>query len=491
MAQIVCDVCGGDLLKDGEFFVCQTCGCKYSLEEVRRKLTGGGAPAPAAAPAAPAAVQVSNAAQVENLMKMAQSAYDSKNYAKAEDFCDQVIAMDSGNYEAWKLKGEAINYQITAKNPRILEVYNCLMSAYRTLESADEGEKKGKADELMRTMKVCMEGEVNFWVDQFESGRPTAASLAKIKSTYNECRRMLKNAFDEFGMGGTIYLKYFDNLFCNKANQTCVSAWKSTVAYNYFRDSLGNLGAGWNRKLNKKEYIRSSNYRPNENIRSTFVEESGLLVDLLKFCTTLFNDMTIPKTKENIYSNMAYFTTVPSDQVSYKAMVSTTTNGYGAVINKQEYYEIDRYLTDGAKQARAKQAAEYTAKEQEAIQEGKQKKIDDYWKQHAEEKEKLVSELDALKKQDEELSKQLDAVPGGDDIKRLAEQINGLEAQKKGLGMFAGREKKNLQDQIDKLTGTLQGVKAERDKKQAEIRAKIEPIVLRCREINAELNKER
>ena len=34
MKQLTCEMCGGtDLIKDGGVFVCQTCGCKYSIEE--------------------------------------------------------------------------------------------------------------------------------------------------------------------------------------------------------------------------------------------------------------------------------------------------------------------------------------------------------------------------------------------------------------------------------------------------------------------------
>jgi len=37
MKRVICEVCGGsDILKDNGVFVCQSCGCKYTLEEVRK-----------------------------------------------------------------------------------------------------------------------------------------------------------------------------------------------------------------------------------------------------------------------------------------------------------------------------------------------------------------------------------------------------------------------------------------------------------------------
>ena len=37
MKQIKCEMCGGvDLVKQDKYFVCQTCGVKYSLDEVKK-----------------------------------------------------------------------------------------------------------------------------------------------------------------------------------------------------------------------------------------------------------------------------------------------------------------------------------------------------------------------------------------------------------------------------------------------------------------------
>lgn len=37
MRQLTCEMCGGtDLVKDGGVFICQTCGCKYTVEEAKK-----------------------------------------------------------------------------------------------------------------------------------------------------------------------------------------------------------------------------------------------------------------------------------------------------------------------------------------------------------------------------------------------------------------------------------------------------------------------
>ena len=42
MKQLTCEMCGStDLVKQDGVFVCQTCGCKYSIEEARKMMVEG------------------------------------------------------------------------------------------------------------------------------------------------------------------------------------------------------------------------------------------------------------------------------------------------------------------------------------------------------------------------------------------------------------------------------------------------------------------
>ena len=228
MKRLTCEMCGStNLVKQDGMFVCQDCGTKYSVEEAKKMMVE-----------VEGAVQVQNAAQLENLLNMAQSSFDSKNYAKAEEFCNQVIAMDDKNYAAWKLKGEAINYQISATNQRILEVYNCIMTSYRVLDEEGKAEKKF---EVISSLKTCFEGEVDFWLKQFEANRPTNAALTRAKNAYVDAYNKMKAAFEELGLEESKegYLTNFDNFFIGKCNAICNSAWKTTVGYNYYRDYMG------------------------------------------------------------------------------------------------------------------------------------------------------------------------------------------------------------------------------------------------------------
>ena len=42
MKQLTCEMCGStDMLKQDGVFVCQTCGCKYTVEEAKKMMIEG------------------------------------------------------------------------------------------------------------------------------------------------------------------------------------------------------------------------------------------------------------------------------------------------------------------------------------------------------------------------------------------------------------------------------------------------------------------
>ncbi|MCR5296149.1 MAG: hypothetical protein K6E17_01955 [Clostridiales bacterium] len=485
MKQLTCEVCGcNDLMKQDGVFVCQACGCKYSLDEVRKMMIEGTVEVQGT-------VQVANAAQVSNLLKMAHSAFDSKNYAKAEEFCDQAIAMNDKNDDAWALKGEAILHQINKDNPRVLEVNNCFKNAFYSLgDNLDAGEREKRIDKIIQDLKGCLEGNLIYWINQFEAGRPSVASKNKIINSYNETREMIQSDYKEFGRDPQSYLRIFDEWFLIKCNAICVSAWKTTVAYNYFRKDLGNYGASWNRNPNEREYLSSDVFRPAEKIRTTFVDETSCLIELLQFCETLFNENTSPKVKENIYSNIAVFYDIPIKQVSYQYKITTEMNGWGNWV-RHEFYYVDRFLTQDSQNYRRKRADDYKAKEAGAIEEGKRKAIERkeaYWKAHAKEKDELTNEKESLKQQIQKLRDEERSIPSRDEITIKREQIESLNAQKKGISLFNGKERKAIQEQIDSLNESMNAL-IEREK--AVVMNKITPLSKRIEEIDAELTKER
>lgn len=355
MKQLTCEMCGStDLVKQDGYFVCQTCGTKYSVEEAKKMMIEGTVEVQGT-------VKVENVAQIDSLLKLANSSFDSHNYAQAENFCNQIIAIDDKNYEAWKLKGEAINYQISASNPRILEVFNCIMTSYRVLD--DEGKEEHEADILV-SIKTCFEGEIDFWLDQLDSTRPTESAINKVKSTFNDSISKITSAFIEMGLGEYVdeYKTKLTNYFITKVSVKCVSLWKTTVGYNYYRESFdkNNHTFDSNTNTSDKQVIWvDDDYRPSDEILRTFLSECDNLINLLLFTTTLFNAETNHKTIINVYENVIFLNSHAILSESFNRMVSTTTNQYGAVTDKHEYWKSSKSLTSKAIDIRTKNNEKY------------------------------------------------------------------------------------------------------------------------------------
>lgn len=526
MKQLTCEMCGStDLMKQDGVFVCQSCGTKYSVEEAKKMMVEVGG-----------AVEVKNAAQLENLLNLANSSFESKNYAQAEEFCNQVIAMDDKNYEAWKLKGEAINYQINAKNQRILEVYNCIITSYRVLPDEEKAIKKY---EIISSLKTCFEGEVDFWLKQFEAGRPTEAALTRAKNAYIDAYNKMKAAFEELGLEESKegYLTNFDNFFVGKCNAICNSAWKSTVGYNYYRDYMGQGIDPFGRTDQRWVIADTDLYRPSKHIWDTFLEEADNLISLLQFAEEQFNDDTNPKVMEAIYSNIAFFEECIIPSGSWKITQGYTSNWdqYKTVGWHEEYS-----LTDAAKNSRRAIMNKYKEKERtvpkevEARQKAKKEKerkekIAKYWEAHVEEKakldkeqadlktkmDKLNAEIAAIDKKNaakiDELSKERDKkLPCEVEVDKQRDLIRDLEAQRDKCGIFKGKEKKAIQARLDteenpKLESLQKKADAEKkayqDKFNAEInvvkgegkelRDEVANLKKRSDEITKELTKDR
>ena len=90
MKRINCEVCGsGEMLKDNGVFVCQSCGCKYSLEEVRKMLIDD-------APTVQLSKEYSSVGQTDeykNMLKATRDAMEDGRFDSAYMNSVQLIAM--------------------------------------------------------------------------------------------------------------------------------------------------------------------------------------------------------------------------------------------------------------------------------------------------------------------------------------------------------------------------------------------------------------
>ena len=103
----------------------------------------------------------------------------------------------------------------------------------------------------------------------------------------------------------------------------------------------------------------------------------------------------------------------------------------------------------------------------------------------------LEAERSDLNKQIEELEKKELSIQGNDEVRELIKERDSLWLQKGSLGLFKGKEKKALQEQIDSLSVQIKAIEQKMNTAKEEIRAQIEPLRNRRAEIDAEFSKDR
>jgi len=108
MKRLICEMCGGtDLIKQDGVFVCQSCGCKYSVEEARKLMIEGPVDVSGSTVKIEGSVDVSGSAvkidtqqKIKNLYEIARRARDDNNSIAAADYYDMVLQEDPFSWEA-------------------------------------------------------------------------------------------------------------------------------------------------------------------------------------------------------------------------------------------------------------------------------------------------------------------------------------------------------------------------------------------------------
>lgn len=149
--------------------------------------------------------------------------------------------------------------------------------------------------------------------------------------------------------------------------------------------------------------------------------------------------------------------------------------------------------------------------EMRAIEE--KNRYENYWKTHQNERTQMLKEQKDLKKQVEALirertdavnnvKKEKQLLPDNEIIKNKKSQKEHLQSEFDSLGLFKGKEKRALQEQIDLLDIEIEkiNVNLKEEKKRINQKAdkvyhsfdsKINPLNKRIREIEREINKKR
>lgn len=99
MKQLTCEMCGStDLIKKDGVFVCQSCGCKYSVEEAKKMMIEG------IVDVSGSTVKVDRSENVAALLERAGMALEDEEWKKASYYSEQILDLEPKNADAYLVK---------------------------------------------------------------------------------------------------------------------------------------------------------------------------------------------------------------------------------------------------------------------------------------------------------------------------------------------------------------------------------------------------
>lgn len=470
MKRLTCEMCGStDLIKQDGVFVCQTCGCKYSIEEAKKMMVEGTVEVTGT-------VKVDNSAAIENYLDMARNAVDANNNKEADNYCNRIIEMDVTNWEAWLIKGKAVGWQSTLGNIRIAETINAFSKA---LENCPEENKEEIAEDCKTELENLQAALLSARIQNFKT-HPDEDDVAGLRSDVDTILDTMANFIFKAEIiidvvGNVRYARIINNGICD--------AWK--VVY--------------------KDYM-GDECRPSDYELTRFVSEGHNLIHALKIALVLCGDKDddeeLNELKIQIYENMIHMQSEVKNSQSYEVSFN---GGF-------KHYIKSKCLSDQAKENCQKEIDEWNNKisyikttGEQKVKEAADQRRKEYWENHKEEKNRLDAEQKQLQSQKSDIELQIarleaqkETVPAKKQLDAIQSRMAELTAEKKALGLFKVKEKKIIQEKIDEVEAEAITARNLLDSQQSEIEETIVPlrgqlsdIVDKLSEITLEFEKDR
>ncbi len=245
--------------------------------------------------------------------------------------------------------------------------------------------------------------------------------------------------------------------------------------------------------------------------------------NVLKNCISIIDDHYKLERREDNKNAIITMAQDLGDMITSSFVYSEWKNGYGVVVrtNKNETYVLFASLLVGFKetidniqkiddQAYLHEALislistglstnwlskellnEWLNEEKKELKVIHEKRISEYWSEHAEEKKKLEEEKQSIENQVNDLNAQIEALPEYIKVKRTEAEIEKNKKEKESLGMFKTKEKKAIQDLIEKLSSELNEANKSFENASLFKKEAIEKLKFKIKSIDDELTKDR
>ena len=417
MKRLTCEMCGStDIMKENGVFVCQTCGTKYSVEEAKKMMVE----IEGTVDVSGSTVKVDNSKELENLRVLARRARDSKNAKEAEKYYSQILTIVPNDWEAvfYTLYYQSLNIKIGEIGRAATTLKSSLVSLFKSVALIDnEHEKKLALLEVVsKIVDLCMNYRYN--------------SLKHFKESFE---RMINT-------NETIAISYLEE------HIETVKAILSV--FMYLNDEL-------------------AKYQDNDAFYDTI--KNCILVNNAAYLEIFVNTPALIQEDQPQWRLLVLAMLAKINKYDKCYFLPTATfQGYPnkmVIISKKEVEKA------GYNKMRTAVNENALKEKRENEQKEKDERIAKYWEEHAEEKQAFESRLSAIEEEKQPILKAIEEFDSKieevntEKEKRLADvenkltaakdKIASLEKEKEKLGIFSGKQKKELQVQIDNMKERL------------------------------------
>ncbi len=222
MKQLTCEICGStDVMKQDGVFICQTCGCKYSAEDVKRMIIEG------TVDVSGSTIKVDNTSHLDNLYKLSRRLRDEK-HPDAPKYYEMILIEDPTSWEAtfYIVYCKAIHAPLNQIAGYATKIITCSTSALDLIKNNinnQDAQCKAYSEIADKVYHLA-----NHYEDLAENYYEKAASYVKphIKEIYIDRALDVINLYYNFG---TLLADTFET--SKKAQELAARAWKKGALY--------------------------------------------------------------------------------------------------------------------------------------------------------------------------------------------------------------------------------------------------------------------
>lgn len=188
MQALICELCGSnDIVKIDNYFVCQHCGTKYSVEEARKMI---------------GIVKIDKTEEAEKLLILARRAREENNCENAEKYYDKILQDDPNNWEAafFQVYYKASQCNIKNIQSAATSVSNCISGVIKLISEGADDKKEALSTVVQYSVEIsnAFATAANSFCKQTASGDGVAIldcvnRLIAITKIFIELESAIKN----------------------------------------------------------------------------------------------------------------------------------------------------------------------------------------------------------------------------------------------------------------------------------------------------------